>query len=108
MIDSLLPPGAASEETGPAVPGEQVPIPAAPESRPITANLPAGMAAVPTADGGFITIRETPRTIGEGDDEVELKRLSVEEKSARRFRRNLILWGICLVILFGVLVAMMW
>jgi hypothetical protein len=108
VIDSLLPPGATSEEAGPVVPGEQVPIPAAPESRPIAAHLPPGMAAVPTADGGFVTIRETARTIGEGDDEVEIKRLSAEEKSARRFRRNLILWGICLAILFGVLVAMMW
>lgn len=108
VIDSLLPPGAPTGDATPAMPGEQVPIPAAPENRPIAAHLPPGMAAVPTPDGGFVTIRETAKTIGEGDNEIELRRLSSEEKSARRFRRNLILCGICLAILFGVLVAMMW
>jgi hypothetical protein len=105
VIEALLPPGAP---TGDAAPGERVPIPAAPKPGPLAANLPPGTAAVPTPDGGFVTIKETPRTIGAGDDEIEVRRLSSTEKSARRFRRNLILWGICLAILFVVLVAMMW
>jgi hypothetical protein len=107
MIDSLLPPGAATDEAVPANPGEQIPIPAAPRRAPLTAKLPPGMAAVPTPDGGFVTIKESPRTISDGDEEIEVRRLTPAEKSARRFRRNLVLWGICLAILFGVLVVMM-
>jgi hypothetical protein len=108
LIDSLLPPGAASASAA-AAPGEQVPIPAAPRRGPLTPiQLPAGTAAVPTPDGGFVTIKDTPKTIVHGDEEIEVRRLTPAEKAQRRFRRNLILGGICLAILLAVVVAFVW
>jgi DNA-directed RNA polymerase subunit RPC12/RpoP len=97
-VEALLPPGAAA-----------VDLAAAARPRPFTpVLLPQEAVALPTPDGGQVTIKDTPKTILSGDDEIELARLSREEKSRRRFRRNLILWGICLAILFGVVAAMMW
>ena len=40
----------------------------------------------------------------EKEDEslAEVKKLSAEEKAGRRFRRNLIMWTVCVLILFAV------
>lgn len=84
-------------------------IPAAPRRGPLTPiQLPAGTSAVPTPGGGFVTIKDTPKTIVHGDEEIEVRRLTPEEKAQRRFRRNLILGCICLAILFAVVVAFVW
>jgi hypothetical protein len=106
-LDALLPPGAG--EMTAAVPGEQVAIPAAPKRSPTRhLNLPENAIVVPNPEGGFVTIAETPKTVGEGEDVVEIRRLSSEEKAKRRFRKNLILGGFCLAILVVVLVIMLW
>lgn len=105
-IDSLLPPGATGEATYAA--GDEVPLPAAPKRSPIRhLNAPAGAIVVPTPDGGFVSVRETPKTVGEGDDALELKRLSADERAKRRLRNNLIFGAFCLLILFVVLFIML-
>lgn len=43
------------------------------------------------------------KTIGAGEEAKELKRLTPEEKAARRLKMNLIMATICLLILAGVL-----
>ena len=71
-------------------------------------NLPAGAIAVPTPEGGFVTVRETPKTIGHGDDAIEVRRLSPEEKARRRLRNNLIVGGFCLAVIVIVVVVLIW
>jgi hypothetical protein len=100
-IEELLPPGADGEAG--AAPGEQVDVPDAPRRRPaIAASLPKGTVAVPTPDGGFVTVSESPAVIGEGDEEIEVRRLTPEERARRRFRRNVILWSVSILILLAV------
>ena len=108
LLDSLLPPGAAPSESGAAAPGEQLALPKAPK-RPLVApgNLPTGAIAVPTPEGGFVTIKETPKTIGQGSDVIEVRRLTPEEKARRRLWKNIIFGAVCLVVLLIVIVVMM-
>jgi hypothetical protein len=54
---------------------------------------------LPTGEGGFVAVHERPRVIGEGASEVEIRRLSPEEKARRRFRKNAILFAFCLAVL---------
>ena len=49
---------------------------------------------------------EQTRVLGDGGAEIELRRLTPEEKARRRFRRNLILFGVCLAILMVVVYVM--
>lgn len=106
--DNLLPPTAGDVVMSTTL--EQVAIPDAPRMMlPPPENLAPGAVAVPTEDGGYVTVRETPKTIGKGDDEIELRRLTPEEKAKRRFRRNVIMFTVCMAIL-GIfsLVMMYW
>jgi hypothetical protein len=108
VIDALLPPGATSDEAA-SIATEQVAIPQAPKRpRPLPSNLPAGAIPVPTLVGGFVAIQEKPKTVGAGDDEFEVRRLTPEEKAKRRFRRNIIMGAFCLAILVVVMLLMMW
>ena len=70
--------------------------------------MPPGAITVPTPDGSFVTVRETPKIIGHGDEEIEVRRLTPQEKEQRRFRRNLILGAICLAIILAVFAALVW
>ena len=84
-------------------------IPIAPKKTPVVPkNLPPGAVAVPMEDGSLVTVREKPKTLGRGDSEIELRRLSPEEKAQRRMRRNLILGAFCMVIMGVVALVMMW
>ncbi|MDX1944735.1 MAG: hypothetical protein SFU86_04945, partial [Pirellulaceae bacterium] len=105
VVDTLLPPGAAPVSTAAAAPGAQVAIPAAPQKAPV---LAPGAVAMPTPDGGVVAVRDKPKTLGRGDSEIELRRLSPEEKARRRFRRNLILGTVCVVILLTVAFVLGW
>jgi hypothetical protein len=96
--DALLPQGAETVDSA-AAPGAQLPIPAAPQRLPQPVKTAPGTAAIPTADGGYVTIHESPKVIGSGDDEIEVRRLAPEEKASRRLRKGLILWTICVAIL---------
>jgi hypothetical protein len=108
LVDALLPPGAAADGAAAGLPGEQVSIPAAPRPAPLAlANQPAGTIAL-LAEGGVIAIKDTPKTIVHGDEEIEVRRLTPHEKAARRFRRNIILGSICLAILVAVVAFLLW
>lgn len=54
---------------------------------------------IPTEDGTFVTLREPLRTVGEGDEEIELRSLTAEEKERKKLKKNLIVWGFGLVII---------
>jgi hypothetical protein len=70
------------------------------EFAPPPGELPGeGLVTLPTADGQFRTVRDAGKVIGHGDDEVELKRLTPEEKARRRFIRNVIMAVLCLGLL---------
>ena len=61
---------------------------------------------IPTEDGGFVKVQEPVKTIGYGEDEIELKRLTPEEKAKRRRVTNMIVGGLCLVVLFVTLLIL--
>jgi len=82
---------AASATAGEA----QVAVPSAP------ARVPAALSSEP-ANVGLVAVKDSLRVIGSGEDEVEVRRLSPEEKTRRRFRKSLILWTICLLVLIAV------
>jgi hypothetical protein len=106
-VDSMLPSGVAAST--PTAVGVQVAIPNAPQRLPGQhRNLPAGAIVVPTPEGGFVTVTETPKTIGEGDEEIELRRLTSEEKAKRRFLKNLLLGGFCLALIVIVVAILLW
>jgi hypothetical protein len=103
-----LPHSAAPLAPAAAAPGQQVAIPAAPKkAAALPANLPSNAVAIPTAEG-YVTVRDKPKVIGEGMNEIELRRLSPEEKAARRFKRNLILGAFCLIVIFVVALILVW
>ena len=105
LADTLLPPTAGEVVMSTTL--EQVALPTAPRMMlPPPENLAPGAVAVPTEDGGYVTVRETPKTIGKGDDEIELRRLTPEEKAKRRMRRNIIMFCICMALL-GIITAVM-
>ncbi|MEX2173147.1 MAG: hypothetical protein WD872_02210 [Pirellulaceae bacterium] len=74
-------------------------------------NLPAAVASAAEATVVELRatspqeIRESPKRIGQGEREIEIRRLPADEKSRRRFRRGAILWGFCLLLLVVVIVV---
>jgi len=54
---------------------------------------------IPTEDGTFVTVREPLKTVGEGDEEIELRSLTAEERERKKLKKNLIVWGFGLVII---------
>jgi len=64
--------------------------------------LPPGTIALPTEDGSVMVVTESPKTVGSGEEAIEVRRLSPEEKARRRFRRNMILWSLCILVLLVV------
>ena len=93
-----MPPGSrgtpqpSGRQPAAAAPGGATPLRAA--SGPASGSI-----VLPTEDGGYVKLREPVKTIGRGDDAVELRTLSPEEKARRKFKRNLILWGFGLVMI---------
>jgi len=92
---ALLPPGAAAVAPSAMAGDAQIPVPSAP------VRVPTALASQP-ADALLIAVKDAPKVIGSGDDEVEVRRLSPEEKARRRFRKSLILWTVCLLVLIAV------
>lgn len=103
-VDSLLPPGAGYAggllSTEVALPSAPRPI-LAPRSEP-----PAGSMLVHTPDGNVVALRERPKVLGEGADEVEIKRLSPAEKARRRMVRSVIVFILCLGCLLAFVIYM--
>jgi hypothetical protein len=58
---------------------------------------------IPTADGGTVELHEPTKTVGQGEDQRELRQLTPEERARRRFRRNLIMWVVGTLVLIGTL-----
>ena len=79
-------------------PGEQVALPGG-------ASLAASLAndgdtkGLVTEDGEVVSLRDPVKTVVHGGEEMELHQLTSEERAARRFRRNLIVWTIGIIIL---------
>lgn len=91
--DSTAPPSAATFSA-----------PAAPADVGAAAAVPTGgmLPGSPTAAGEYQFREAGPAIVGSGADAIELRRLSPEEKQARRVRRNLIMLfvGAAILIVF--------
>jgi DNA-directed RNA polymerase subunit RPC12/RpoP len=97
-VDDLLPP--AAEKKG----GQEQPAAAPQGEQPVRKHRRPGEAAdgsvlIPTEEGKYIALREAVKTVSVGGREVELRRLTPEEKASRRFRRNLFVAGFGLIFL---------
>lgn len=98
-VDSLLPPGADTPASRP--------LPLTPQQLESTTGSAASpvfqseAAGIPTDDGGFVKLREPVKTVEVGGEEVELHRLTPEERSRRRFFKNIIMAIIGIGILVG-------
>ena len=98
-IDSLLPPGAAIGAT----PAEEVALPS-----PAATPQDASENAVSTQEGTAFAVREPVKTVGYGDDEVELRQLSSEEKASRGLRRKIIMWTVGLIVIIITMWVLLW
>ncbi len=111
-VESLLPPGpagdAAAKPRGGGA-GPQAPF-TPPSSGPVPlrpASGPARPIVLPTPDGGIVRLREPAKTVGAGDDATELRSRSAAQKETWRFKKNLIMWGIGLLLLLITIVILM-
>lgn len=88
----MLPPGASAP--APTESSAQSPASEKKPDRPIpvsakSAETPEGVVLLPTEDGGFQAVRESTKTVVFEGEEVELRRLSPDEKRRKRFVRNI-------------------
>ncbi len=97
LAAALLPPGVAAG--GPVTVGEQKAISTTPSKRPVRLPTSAHGKVVPTPDGGYTTLQDKPTMVDTAAGPMEVRKLSPEEKAKRRFRMNLIMYGVCLLIL---------
>jgi len=111
-VESLLPPGpagdAAAKPRGGSA-GPQAPF-TPPSSGPVPLRSTSGPArpiVLPTPDGGIVRLREPAKTVGAGDDATELRSRSAVQKETWRFKKNLIMWGIGLLLLLITIVILM-
>ena len=105
-VESLLP--AATSGAAGLTPGQEVSVPyesqpqstpQTPFTRPLTDSPVAKTILLPTEDGGQVALRDPVKTIRDGDEEIELRTLTPEEKARRRFWKNLFVWTFGLVML---------
>jgi hypothetical protein len=98
-VDDLLPPGATTTPSSPtSIEAESSPtsIEADESSSPypgeqVAPKTAEGTVAIPTEDGGFVTVRDSVKTVEFQGEEVEVRRLTPEEKQRRRFIKNIIM-----------------
>jgi len=104
-VDQLLPPEAPDLSLGEPAPDV---APRVPWVEPQGDERPKAPAVVPvstrprkeepvilrTADGGYVAVDDSVKTVRVKGEEVELRRLTPEEKARRRFRRNVVMWAI--------------
>ena len=50
-----------------------------------------GTVTLPSDDGGYVTVQEKSKTVEFGGEEVEVRRLTPEEKQRKRFIKNIIM-----------------
>jgi hypothetical protein len=73
---------------------------------PTKPQVPIPVTPIATDDPTAIKVREPVRTIGTGDDAIELRAFSPEERARRRLKKNLILWAIGLIVI-GITLAIL-
>jgi hypothetical protein len=74
---------------------------------PRPAPTSGGTVVLPTADGRFVAVPEPAKVVGSGEREVEIRRLTPEERAQRRLARNLFLLIVGGLVLLGALYAVM-
>ncbi len=79
-------------------------MPIAAEQAP---KLPEGVVVLPTADGGFVSVDESTKLVEFEGREVEIRRLSPEEKQRRRFVKNVIMAVLGILVLAVVALVLM-
>jgi hypothetical protein len=111
-VDQMLPPGAGV--TGPIVgPGAQVALPtqqaAARAATMQNQRIEPGEdeILIPTEDGQTI-VRHRPKTVFNGEEDVELRELTSEEKVKKRTKKNLLVWSFCVLVLFAVVAILLY
>jgi hypothetical protein len=80
---------------------ERKPLPASIPSRPKDTVL------IPT-EKGYVGVHEPVKTIQQHGEEVELRKVTPEEKARRRVVRNTILFALCIIALVVVMALFMW
>ena len=86
-------------------PIQQAPIQQAPQGAPASESIAEKQGrqretvVIPTEDGDYVAVREPVKTVGKGSEEIELRRLSPEERLQRRRVTNAIMIFFCLTIL---------
>jgi hypothetical protein len=107
VVDTLLPPGAPADPA--AMPTEQVALPDAPPPapKPMPAAAP-GRLVVPTPDGDYVTVenKEGVKTISSKGEEIEIRKLSPEERARRRRVKNAVMFTIGILLLAVVIFFM--
>ena len=107
VVEALLPPGAPADPT--AMPTEQVALPdaPAPTPKPLPAAGP-GRLVLPTPDGDYVTVenKEGVKTISTRGEEIEIRKLSPEERTRRRRVKNIVMFTLALLVLVVVIVIM--
>mgnify|MGYP003345685553 CR=1 FL=1 len=87
------------------VPIQQAPIQQSPQGAPASESIAEKpgkqreTVVIPTEDGDYVAVREPVKTVGKGSEEIELRRLSPEERLQRRLVTNAIMIFFCLTIL---------
>jgi hypothetical protein len=87
------------------------PVAGGPSASTPTAQPGAGTGAtpisIPTGDDPLsIKVREPVKTVGVGDDAIELNSLSPEDRARWRLKKNLILWAFGLIVI-GITLAIL-
>jgi len=96
--------------SGAAAPGKApVPVSSTPNAT-AAARRPhgeGGSLVIPTETGEFVTLREPIKTVSDGDEEIELRSRPPEERERRKQKKNLIIWGVGLVVIAITLYALL-
>jgi hypothetical protein len=105
-VDELLPPGASST---PMQPSGNAPIPMGGGAGGVVAKVATDTVVIPTEEGSYVAVRAKEKTIRFKGEEVEVRRLSPEEKARKRFVKNIIMgiFGILTLVTLAILLMMM-
>ena len=110
--EALLPPGTtgtAAAKPRPGGAGPQIPFSPA-GSGPVLPQPTGGPArpiVLPTPEGSYVKLREPTKVVGTGDEALELRSRSSAEKENWRFKKNLIIWTVGLLVLGITIVILM-
>jgi hypothetical protein len=96
-VDELLPPGVSPSAASTTF---------TPDDGSSQNKGPEGTVVLPSPDGGFVTVKESVKTVEYGREEVELRKLTPEQKARRRLIRTLILVTFGLLFLSAVAIVL--